>query len=148
MVNLLQRKSALWIPKSLEEFREANFLELLNPKQIDLGIWTGIERFNLTHFQFNNQPFIPKNYLFATKNIFHPIVTGIHLKSFKQIKIVKRPRENIYEGNKERIDACDKSLFPLKDQVSLINMSTCPQKETDFNNFCLKNVPSEDRFYK
>ena len=80
MVTLLQRESALWMPKSLEEFQEANFLKVIDPKLIRRGIWTGIERFNLTHFQFSNQPFIPTNNLFATDNIFFPIVTGIHTK--------------------------------------------------------------------
>ena len=45
------------------------------------GVWTGIKRFNLTHFQFNNQPFIPTHKLFETKNIFHPIVIGWKFKS-------------------------------------------------------------------
>ena len=81
IVILLLRESALWIPKSIEEFREVNFLELIDPMPIGYGIWTGIERFNLTHFQFNNQIFIPTNNIFAFDNIFHPIVIGIHLKS-------------------------------------------------------------------
>ena len=40
------------------------------------GLWTGIKRFNLTHFQFNNQPFIPTHKFYPTNNIFHPIVIG------------------------------------------------------------------------
>ena len=37
-------------------------------------------------------------------------------------------------------------MFPFKDQASLFNLRTCPEKETEFNNLGLKNVRSEDRF--
>ena len=75
------RNSSLWSPKSFEEFQNVDFSKMIKSRQIrGGGLWTGIKRFNLTHFYFNNQRFIPKNNLFATKNIFHPIVIGIHTK--------------------------------------------------------------------
>ena len=76
-----KRNSSLWSPRSFEEFENVDFSKMINSKQIrGRGVWTGIKRFNLTHFQFNNQPFIPTHKLFETKNIFHPIVIGWNFK--------------------------------------------------------------------
>ena len=71
------RNSSLWSPKSFEEFQNVDFPKMIKSRQIrGGGLWTGIKRFNSTHFQSNNQPFIPTHKFFITKNIFHPIVIG------------------------------------------------------------------------
>ena len=68
----------MWSPRSFEEFQNVDFSKIIKSKKIrGGGIWIDIKRFNLTHFQFNNQPFIPTHSLFETKNIFYPIVTGL-----------------------------------------------------------------------
>jgi len=73
----LKRNSSLWSPISVEEFQNVDFSKMIKSQEIrGGGVWTGIKRFNFTHFQFNNQPFIPTHNLFETKNIFHPIVIG------------------------------------------------------------------------
>ena len=71
----------MWSPISVEEFQNVDFSKIIKSQEIrGGGVWTGIKRFNLTHFQFNNQPFIPKHKLFETKNIFHPIAIGWNFK--------------------------------------------------------------------
>ena len=72
----------MWSPVSVEEFQNVDFSKMIKSQEIrGGGVWTGIKRFNFTHFQFNNQPFIPTHKLFEIKNIFHPIVIGWILKS-------------------------------------------------------------------
>ena len=71
------RNSSLWSPKNFEEFQNVDFSKMIKSRKIrGGGLWTGIKRFNLTHFQFNNQPFIPTHKFFMTKNTFHPNVIG------------------------------------------------------------------------
>ena len=41
----LKRKSALWIPESLEEFQNVNLLAMIDSQEIfEAGVWTGVKR--------------------------------------------------------------------------------------------------------